>query len=133
MSSGKRAVVGRILVVEDHEAMIEAFRDLLEDEGYVVLVARDGVEALAVLRSEPISVLVLDLALPVMDGRELRRRQLADPAIAHVPALVVTADPRATVEGTPLLRKPFDADAFLDEIRGLQATGETVRATMGRK
>ena len=127
--SGTRVAVGRVLVVEDHDAMVEAYRDLLEDEGYSVRVARDGVEALAMLRSEPIGVVVLDLSLPVMGGREMRRRQLEDAAIAHVPVLVVTADPRATIEGLPLLRKPFEADAFLSEIRRLQSVGEeTARA-----
>ena len=50
-----------------------------------------------------------------------------------MPVLVVTADPRAEIEGLPLLRKPFEADALLTEIRRLQSMGDTVRATAKRR
>ena len=118
--SGTRPPLGRVLVVEDDDGMIEAFRDFLEEVGYSVRCARDGVEALAVLRSEPISVVLLDLQMPVMDGRELRRRQLEDPALARVPVVLVTANPRETIEGVPVLRKPFDCDELLRVLLQLQ-------------
>ena len=124
--------MGRALVVEDHEPMLEAFRDLLEDAGYAVFVARDGVEALSVLRREAISVVVLDIGLPTMDGRAFRERQLEDPRLASVPVIVVTADPRAEMEGVCLMRKPFDSDALLAEMDRAQRAAPDDDATNRR-
>ena len=96
--------------------MVEAFRDLLEEVGYAVRCARNGVEALATLRREPISIVLLDLQMPMMDGRELRRRQLEDPALAEIPVVIVTASLRDTIEGLRVIRKPFDCDELLRAI-----------------
>jgi CheY-like chemotaxis protein len=128
--SGTRAIVGRVLVVEDNDAMRDAFRDLLEDAGYVVRVARHGEEALAILRREPISVVVLDLRMPSMDGREFRRLQLDDPAIADVPIVVVTAERNAALDDLVVLRKPFDLDELLDEVARLQTPAHGSRTAL---
>jgi CheY-like chemotaxis protein len=116
-------LLGRVLVVEDDEGMREAFRDFFEDAGYVVRCAANGVEALAILRCEPISLIVLDLQMPGMDGRELRRRQREDPSIAGVPVVLVTANPRATIDGVRTIRKPFDGEALLRVVEALQGVG----------
>src|SRR5689334_6104245 len=79
-----------ILVVDDDEDILEALRDLLRDEGYDVVAARDGRTALERLRGglRP-RLILLDLMMPTMNGYEFRREQRADPALAGIPTIVV--------------------------------------------
>lgn len=85
---------GHVLVVEDDEDIVDNVRIVLEGAGYHVTAASDGRAALAVLAdSDPLpSVILLDLMMPVMTGYEFREAQLADPRIASVPVVLMTAD-----------------------------------------
>lgn len=92
MSRREAPVVGRkVLVVEDdlHNRAIVA--KLLEMEGFQVLLAVTGVEALEVTRSQRPDVIIMDLSLPIMDGWEATSRLKDDPELAHIPVLAVTA------------------------------------------
>src|SRR6476469_742410 len=74
----------RILLVDDADVrMLMEMR--LEAEGYTVVVAENGQAALDRLRDQPVDAILLDLMMPVMDGREFRRAQVRDPAIADIP------------------------------------------------
>jgi len=120
-------------VVEDDEALRVSLRDVLEDAGYGVVCVRDGVEALAAMRREPICFVLLDMHLPTMDGAEFRRRQLADPALADVPVAVLTSDAHANLgDGVPVLWKPFDLDDLLRLVRACSAAGGVSRIDGGR-
>src|SRR5262245_34602280 len=108
-----------VLVVEDDHEIRQVLCDVLNDEGIAVRAVSDGREALEFLESNPPPALILlDLMLPVMSGDEFRKEQLARPAIAGIPVVVVTAgeplhhqSTLATVHGT--LRKPVHLDALL--------------------
>ncbi|HYC04948.1 MAG TPA: response regulator [Azospirillaceae bacterium] len=80
---------GSILIVDDHKLGADAFGALLRMEGYVVAVAHDGNEALALLQGgfRP-DLIILDLVMPVMDGRAFRMAQRDDPEIADIPVYV---------------------------------------------
>jgi DNA-binding response OmpR family regulator len=118
MSSGTRRAIASILVVEDDEAIAEALVDLLESEGYRAIVARDGTTALSMLREERVELMLLDLGLPDINGRELREKQVADEAIAGVPVIILTASAMIlSVDNLPLIRKPFDCDYLMRVIR----------------
>ncbi len=80
----------RILVVEDEPSNAEIIEALLQTEGYRTDVAGDGPAALARARRNPPDLIVLDLIMPDMDGREVCRHVKADARTAHVPVLVVT-------------------------------------------
>jgi CheY-like chemotaxis protein len=83
----------RILIVEDDASVREALAIFLEGEGYNVVEAGDGAEALAQLRgSEPFGLILLDLMMPVMNGWEFRDAQTSDPTLASIPVVVITAD-----------------------------------------
>lgn len=99
-----------ILVVDDDEDVREAVSSALDDEGYDVLVARDGMDALAVLRRVPApQLIVLDLTMPRMTGSEFRRHLAAElPQLSSVPVLVMSAD----IEGR-LKARALGAAAFL--------------------
>jgi len=118
--------VTRVLVVDDDEAVREALTNVLLDQGFRVEVARDGLEALAALARPPLpDVILLDGVMPVMDGLELRRLLLADPGLAPVPVVFLSADgrlPRRAEElRAQVLSKPVMRDALLAALR--QAAG----------
>jgi CheY-like chemotaxis protein len=84
--------VARILLIEDDDAIRESLAEGLRDNGLKVAAAEHGLEALALLRTEPLpSAIVLDLMLPVMDGWDFRHEQLSDPALRDIPVVIITA------------------------------------------
>lgn len=107
-----------VLVVDDDEAIVESVSELLRDESYDVRSARNGREALALLRKEPLpGVILLDLMMPEMDGYEFRRLQRADPALSTIPTVVFTAgaiDAKLSeMAADAWLRKPIEVPALL--------------------
>jgi DNA-binding response OmpR family regulator len=80
-----------ILVVEDQPAMLENLRVSLEMSGYRVLTAGDGVEALQVLASEAVDLVLADVAMPRLNGYQLYERLCENPAWATTPFIFVTA------------------------------------------
>jgi two-component system, chemotaxis family, chemotaxis protein CheY len=103
-----------ILLVEDDIDVREALAEALRDQGYAVDTAVDGVHALERLRggARP-GVILLDLMMPRMDGVEFRTAQRADPALAHLPVVLLSADARMGEKARVLdvqgaIRKPID-------------------------
>lgn len=100
-----------ILVVDDDDDVREAVSSALDEEGYRVLVARDGADALEVIRgAPPPNLIVLDLTMPRMNGVEFRRRLSAELPNVKAPLLVMSAD----VEGRSKARS-MGAAAFLQK------------------
>ena len=82
-----------ILVVEDDDDVREAVAIYFEAEGYEVLQAANGQEALTTLHASPrVCVILLDLFMPVMDAWGFRQAQVADAALARIPVIVISAD-----------------------------------------
>ncbi len=115
----------KVLIVDDDAAMRESMADVLRDEGHRVLVARDGREGIAVLRGDgEISVVLLDVMMPVMNGLEFLAEKIRDPGIAEVPVMLMTAHQQHTREVvgvTTIFTKPFDVRALLREVKRLCA------------
>ncbi|WP_437612086.1 response regulator [Sorangium sp. So ce834] len=109
-----------ILVIEDDQGVSDALVGVLSDEGYEVMTARNGAEALARLRDAPApALIVLDLMMPMLDGYAFRAEQLRVPSIADVPVVVLTAGaaPRAAELGpVDILKKPVNLAALLDAV-----------------
>src|SRR6266496_6722379 len=83
----------RILLVEDDRSIRDVLRAILEEEGYAVTTAENGRRALEHLRSGGApDLIVLDLRMPIMDGWQFRAMQKADPVLATIPVLAVSAD-----------------------------------------
>jgi len=110
-----------VLIVEDDEDLRDMMAQMLIIEGFVAATVANGQEALAYLRTAPRpNIILLDLMMPVMDGWEFRRRQQADPEIADVPVVVLSAlDPAraAVVDAAAFLKKPLDFDRLLQLVR----------------
>jgi two-component system alkaline phosphatase synthesis response regulator PhoP len=86
----------RILVVDDDKEVVRLMRAYLEQAGYEVLVAYDGETAVHNLRREKPDLLLLDLMLPDRDGWDITRLVRDDPALAHIPIIMLTARVEAT-------------------------------------
>ena len=82
---------GKILLVEDTEPMIVFVKDYLEANLYEVLVARNGLEALALAKQALPDLILMDVQMPVMDGFEATRRIRAEAALKNVPIIALTA------------------------------------------
>ena len=80
-----------ILLVEDSEPAIIQIKDILVDEGYHILVARNGAEALEIINHTIPDGMILDLMMPLVDGFEVLRTLREAEITAHVPVLILTA------------------------------------------
>ena len=112
---------GHILVVEDDRDIRESLTEVLEDEGYSVAEAEDGVQALEYLKTagKTTDLILLDLMMPNMNGFEFREAQLEDPRHATIPVAVLTADASvrykaATLKADAYVRKPLKIDALVN-------------------
>ena len=76
----------KILIVEDVELNLDLLVQLLEDD-YELVVAKDGVACLDVAAREKPDLILMDMALPVMDGWEATRRIKADTTLKHIPVI----------------------------------------------
>jgi CheY-like chemotaxis protein len=108
-----------VLVVEDDAITREALSLILEEEGYTVVGAANGREAIDCLHTarRP-DVIVLDLMMPVMNGWEFRSRQRQDPDLAAIPVIVVSADSHiqqsaAAIGAADYLQKPINFNHLL--------------------
>jgi two-component system alkaline phosphatase synthesis response regulator PhoP len=81
----------RILVVDDDREVVRLIRAYLEQAGFEVLAAYDGDTAVHIIRRERPDLLLLDLMLPGKDGWAITRLVRADPALAHIPIIMLTA------------------------------------------
>jgi two-component system alkaline phosphatase synthesis response regulator PhoP len=81
----------RILVVDDDKEVVRLIRAYLEQAGFEVLAAHDGDTAVHVIRRERPDLLLLDLMLPGKDGWAITRLVRGDPALAHIPIIMLTA------------------------------------------
>lgn len=111
---------GRVLVIEDERDIREALAEALSYEGYDVVVAANGREALRKLDGRPLpDVILLDLVMPEMSGWEFRQVQVRDPALCGIPVVVVSASDPGAARPDRHLPKPFAIDALFDTVAEL--------------
>jgi CheY-like chemotaxis protein len=121
-----------VLIVDDDPVIRDALRMWLEDDGYTVWQAADGIDALAILEQTPSAVvMVTDYAMPRLDGRGVLDSVVANPDLAARTAFIyITSGVRILsavfagellARGVPLLRKPFDLAALTRAVEEAQA------------
>jgi len=109
-----------ILVVDDEPNMRFLVRVTLEQAGYVVLEAHHGAAALALASESPPDLVITDLMMPVMGGRELIDRLRSNPATASIPIIVLSANGSLRAgDADVALDKPFEIDELLANVRTL--------------
>jgi CheY-like chemotaxis protein len=113
----------RVLIVEDDDLTREMLTTILQAEGYVTDSVANGREALTHLSAQAApDLILLDLLMPIMNGWEFRAAQAADPRLASIPVVVVSATEQATTEMAPPLqptahlRKPITVEELLDVV-----------------
>ncbi len=116
----------KILVVDDDKAIIRILRSYLEQAGYYVLAAKNGANAIHILRNEKPDLLVLDLMLPDKDGWDITRLIRADKKLATTPIIMLTArvEDADKIVGLELgaddyITKPFNARVVVARIKAL--------------
>ena len=112
----------RVLVVDDEPMLREAVADALRDEGYVALEGSDGREAVELFTSERPDLVLMDVMMPVLDGRQavaqIRSVQPHPPTpIVMMSAAVGPELLDSSIAG--YLAKPFDLDHLVDLVVGL--------------
>jgi len=106
-----------ILVADDEVVLTEILRAVFEDAGYHVMTVGDGREALRRLRESRPDLVLCDVMMPLVDGREVCRTMNADPTLRDIPLVLMSAAPNAAwQEGcqyAAFILKPFDLDKLL--------------------
>lgn len=119
----------KILIVEDNDLNLKLFRDLLEANGYVTVETKDGMRATDLVRMEKPDLILMDIQLPEISGLDVTRKIKADPSIADIPIIAVTAFAMKDDEEKILragceayISKPISIMNFLETIKKFLGT-----------
>ena len=122
----------KILLIDDDFAILDGVSDFLESEGYSVVEASNGIDALNQLRSGlRVDAIVLDVMMPIMDGWDFRAEQLADPSLREIPVVVISAYgfARDTLlqqfKAHDVLAKPLELERFLRALQNACARSDS--------
>lgn len=117
-----------VLIVDDDYDLRETLRDVLQDEGYTVATAEDGLAALEYLqRNSAPCMILLDWMMPRCNGAEFRERQRQLPELAAIPVVLLTADERreekvAATGAQHYLAKPVSHATLCSVVRSICPT-----------
>jgi DNA-binding response OmpR family regulator len=116
----------KILVTEDSPTILAIMTQVLEEEGFLVISALDGLEALQKARAELPDLIILDLMLPKMDGYKVCRMLKFDDKYKNIPIIMLTARDKESdlklgteVGADAYLTKPFDNQVLINKIKEL--------------
>jgi two-component system, chemotaxis family, chemotaxis protein CheY len=109
-----------LLIVDDDADVRESLGDALADEGYRVVLASNGREALGLLPTlkRPCGI-ILDLTMPVMSGTEFYQAMRAAPIWADIPVVILTSDPSRVPSGLPMMKKSVGLAEMLATVAAL--------------
>ncbi len=118
----------RVLIVDDEPNILISVEYLMKREGFEVSVARDGQEALVRVRADRPDLVVLDVMMPKLDGFQVCERLRADPELAGLRILMLTAKGRAVemkkgmaVGADDYMPKPFSTRELVERVKELLA------------
>lgn len=118
-----------VLIAEDEEALLEVFSEVLEDLGHRVVRASNGEEALMLARTEPPDLVISDHMMPRRTGMQLFYAMRADPTLADVPfVLLSAARPPGREEAETFLAKPVDLATFEKTVSAALSRHDKARA-----
>ncbi|MCK5563735.1 MAG: response regulator [Planctomycetes bacterium] len=117
----------KILLVDDEKDILVVLRKQLEDKGYEVFTAENGIDALQIASVKEPDIAILDLALPDMDGSEIAVKLRENEETKHLPVIFLTAlrskqeehDGGTTIGGHTVLAKPYDLEEIVERIEVL--------------
>src|SRR5512138_2724735 len=122
----------RILVAEDDPAVVRLYTAYAQSRGHDVLVAKDGAETLVTAAAELPDVVLLDIAMPKLDGRDVLRQLKANPKTARLPVLVISAfggdqnlrDLLLELGAWDVMEKPVDLQIAFNKAERLAASAK---------
>ncbi|OGX36999.1 MAG: hypothetical protein A3C36_04155 [Omnitrophica WOR_2 bacterium RIFCSPHIGHO2_02_FULL_52_10] len=114
----------KILLTDDDKDLVEAMSVRLERDGYTVLRAYDGDECLDKARAELPDLIIMDVAMPKIDGYSALKTLRTDKAIRHIPVIILTAKDQMEdifkMEGIKdFFVKPFEYDAVARKVKSI--------------
>jgi DNA-binding response OmpR family regulator len=119
----------KILIADDEPNILISLEFLMKREGHQVVLARDGDEALALIRAERPALVLLDVMMPKKSGFEVCQAVRADESLAAIKILMLTAKGRDTdvaqglgVGADGYMTKPFSTRELAERVRGMLAT-----------
>ena len=122
----------RIVVVEDDEIILEFLEMVFATETMEVIRARDGAKGIEVAERYGPDAIVCDLHMAGMTGLEVLRQVRENPALAHIPVIILTADQNPAVKRQSLVHgadafvlKPFDPETLIETVVGLTGQRKT--------
>lgn len=114
------------MIVEDDVDILASLCELLQEEGYEIMSARDGQQALALLRAGSAlpALILLDLMTPGKHGAAFRAEQELDPRLARIPVILMSADDQLDIKKFKVglryhIKKPIDLDSLLAMVKQL--------------
>lgn len=114
----------KILVVDDNVDNRNIIAQMLKLNGYQVVLANGGIQAITIAASEPLDLILMDLAMPDLDGWSATARLKADPGLAHLPVIAVTGhvtgddlDRAFQVGCKDYLAKPIDYETMIQKVQ----------------
>jgi DNA-binding response OmpR family regulator len=128
----------RVLIVDDDPDTLEFLRLLLQQHGYEILTARDGCEAVEILETQPVDLILADVAMPRLNGYQLCQlvKNSAEPNLAMIPLVFVSARALASdiryaksLGADDYLTKPFNIEDLLAVIKGKLRAAELLHQT----
>jgi CheY-like chemotaxis protein len=122
-----------VLIVEDDHALRELYRVTVMDAGYAVVAVEDGIDALRYIEANIPDLVLLDLGLPRLDGRDLQRELASHPETRGIPIVVVTGRDTwdlAASDFSGCLTKPVNTDALLAAIEEALSAARLQRAAI---
>ena len=129
-----------ILVVDDSPTQLAGLEFLLEEAGYRVVTAGDGVAGLAAARAQTVNVVISDVIMPEMDGYEFCRALRNDPTLRHLPVVLLTSlnEPQDVIRGLEagadnFIRKPYQDETLLARLRNMLVNRELRRSSSGEQ
>ncbi|MFG6177807.1 response regulator transcription factor [Halomonas sp. THAF12] len=121
----------KVLVVDDEPNIVLSLEFLMQEAGFEVMTAEDGETALARVAEEPPDLVLLDISLPGIGGFDVLERLRADPALARLPIIMLTAHGREVEREKGLalgaddyVTKPFSTRTLVDKVKALLDEGE---------
>jgi two-component system alkaline phosphatase synthesis response regulator PhoP len=115
--------VKTIVVVDDEVTIADMLQSVLQEEGYEVVTAGNGREGLARVEEVRPDLVLCDVMMPILDGREVARAMEANPQYRSIPLVLMSAVGESIIKDhctyAAFVAKPFDLDELLGTIEGL--------------